>query len=458
MTDFARVPRYRATLILLVAAAAVAAALIPAAATARVKPCNGSPELCERPFNLVTLPGSHNSMSNSEQSWKMPNQTYSIPHQLERGVRALLIDTHYGKPVTVAGKPSVQDVHPADYDPAKGDRMYLCHALCSLGASDLIATFGEVRAFLESNPREVLLFDVEDEVEPDDFADALEESGLIDFAYRGPTTEASGWPTLGEMIRTGQRTVFLHESNRAGPSWYPAAYAGSLQETPYQWPRSSPDNPGGYTGIQFLTDPLALAQSCVPNRGGTMAPLFLMNHWVSGDGIPGSSDNTVPRPAMAEVVNSKQALVARARTCEQERGIKPTILAVDFFGTGDTLGAARELNGVKATPYLEFRKRPKRAVTKAGRKAVYRLTVANIGDAAGRPKVCAVPPRRLAVKRCATATIAPGRAKRIVFRLKTKRRAGGTGRVRFTVSGAGDRLTTTARLKARPIPKHRNRR
>lgn len=112
---------------------------------------------------------------------------------------------------------------------------------------------------------------------------------------------------------------------------------------------------------------------------------------------------------MAAIVNTKEALVARARACDTERGLMPTILAVDFFGTGDVPGAARELNGVKAAPYLEFRKRPKRAAVKAGKSAIYRLALANIGDAAGKPKVCAVPPRRLAVKRCATVAITPAR-------------------------------------------------
>lgn len=279
MTDSTRVPRRPVALVLLAVAAVLASALVPAAATAGVKPCNGSSGLCERPFNLVTLPGSHNSMSNAGQNWNMPNQTYPIPEQLRRGARAMLIDTHYGRPVTVAGKPAVQDVQPANYNPANGDRMYLCHASCGMGASDLIEVFGQVSSFLRANPREVLLFDVEDKVKPVDFARAVEESGLVNFAYRGPTTDPDGWPTLGEMVRTGQRVVFLSEQQDGGMDvpWYHRGYSGTLQETPYTWPANeTPD------GIERLTDPALLAASCAPNRGGTTGPLFLMNHWVSG--------------------------------------------------------------------------------------------------------------------------------------------------------------------------------
>jgi hypothetical protein len=46
-------------------------------------------------------------------------------------------------------------------------------------------------------------------------------------------------------------------------------------------------------------------------------------------------------------VNRKSVLVERARVCKEVRGKMPTILAVDFFGTGDVTGAALALNGLK---------------------------------------------------------------------------------------------------------------
>lgn len=438
-----------------IAAVLLLAVAFPVAAAARTRPCNGASGLCARPFDRVVLPGSHNAMSNAEQGWNMPNQTWTIPHQLERGARAMLVDTHYGRPVVVAGSPRVADVTPAEYDPADGDRMYLCHASCGMGASDLVGVFRRITRFLENNPREVLLFDVEDEVRPDDFAGAVKRSGLIGHVYRGGTTHGT-WMTLGQMVRTGQRVVFLGENHDGGTAvpWYHRAYDGILQETPYQWPRSSPDNPDGYTGVQFLTDPAALAPSCVPNRGGTTGSLFLMNHWVSGDGVPGSGDSTVPRPELAAIVNGRHALVARARACNWERGLMPTILAVDFFGTGDVVGAARELNGVRPAPYLVFRKRPRRVTARAGKPAVFRMTLGNLGDASGRPRVCAVPPRRLAARRCVTTVVDAGGSGSVVLRVKTRPRARGTGRVRFRVSGAGDRLTATARLRVKPKRHH----
>jgi hypothetical protein len=39
-------------------------------------------------------------------------------------------------------------------------------------------------------------------------------------------------------------------------------------------------------------------------------------------------------------------IVQRVRRCQRERGMTPNILAVDFAGIGDVVGAARALNGL----------------------------------------------------------------------------------------------------------------
>src|SRR5205823_8772348 len=59
--------------------------------------CNGSSALCSRRLNEVIFPGTHNSFAASEEpGWYFASQTYPIPRQLQDGVRAFLIDIHYG--------------------------------------------------------------------------------------------------------------------------------------------------------------------------------------------------------------------------------------------------------------------------------------------------------------------------------------------------------------------------
>lgn len=299
----------------------------PAGATA---PCNGYTALCSKTFDQVVLAGTHNSMGAEELGWNAPNQTYSIPSQLERGARAFLIDTHYGRPTQVNGSTVVQTIGRSEGSEA-GDAVYLCHYSCTGGASLLQEVFADVRQFLVENPREVLVFVNEDYVSAGDFAKAVEDSGLIDYTYRRPL--GGTWPTLAEMIASKDQVLFLAQDDAGNVPWLHRAYDGPMMETPYSFSDLQ---------IDQLTSPALLEESCRVNRGGSQAGLFLMNHWVLGN-------NVVPVKPLAQVVNAKSAVVNRARACEQLRGRLPTILAVDFFGTGDVLGAVRELNGVMNT-------------------------------------------------------------------------------------------------------------
>ena len=315
---------------LLGAGIAAAAILVPASASgAQVQPCNGHPSLCSRTLDRVVLPGTHNSMSAEELRWNLPNQIYGIPGQLRRGARAFLIDTYYGRPgQTISGIENV----PKGEGSQAGLDLYLCHSSCGGGASDLTEVFGEIDRFLDANPREVLVFVNEDYVTADDFAGVVEESGLIDHVYEGST---GPWPTLNEMIATGGRVLFLAQSDAGDIPWYHRAYVGPMRETPFSFSGTL-----GGLSTELLTAPDRLEESCRPNRGGNTGGLFLMNHWILGSGV-------TPTREFAEVVNTKAALVNRARACEQVRGKLPTILAVDFFGIGDEVGAALELNGLK---------------------------------------------------------------------------------------------------------------
>jgi hypothetical protein len=115
--------------------------------------------------------------------------------------------------------------------------------------------------------------------------------------------------------------IVMAEHRACCVPWLLPAYRGYLQETPYRY-----------------TSPAALADtkvSCRPARGGTDAPFFLLNNWV---------ESSVPSPADAAKVNAFPALMARARTCEDERGHIPNLVAVDFYDEGDVRGVVRALN------------------------------------------------------------------------------------------------------------------
>ena len=461
MTSHGRTP---GTLLACAVAAATALIAVSAASAANssgpVKPCNGSVELCSKPFDQVVLPGTHNSMTAADLGWLNPNHDISIPNQLRRGARAMLIDTYYAKPDSTVPFPFKFSMFPdpqRENGSAAGATMYLCHVTCGWGASELIPEFRKIRNFLSANPREVMLFVNQDNVTPGDFARAVEESGLIDMTYEGPTDE---WPTLEQMIKTNQRVVFLAEQQAGDVPWYHEAYSGPMQETDYDYPRqprkwlADPNGSPTYAGVDKLTDPALLARSCDPRRGGTSGDLFLMNHWVSG-GLPLTP--LAPDPALAEIVNTRQVLVDRARACESVRGKLPTVLAVDFFGIGETVAAARELNGVEAEPFVEV-SAPKPVTVKSGRTATFRVPVANIGTAATPGlRVCVTAPARLARARsCVSLPPVPAGGKAYArVRIKAKQGARGRALARFTVASDLETLRTAARLTVKLAAKRR---
>ena len=64
---------------------------------AGARSCEGAAALCGRRLDEVVFPGTHNSFAASaEPGWYFANQRYGISRQLDDGIRALLIDVHFG--------------------------------------------------------------------------------------------------------------------------------------------------------------------------------------------------------------------------------------------------------------------------------------------------------------------------------------------------------------------------
>ncbi len=294
-------------------------------ASAAAPACNGSAKLCSRTLDKVVLPGSHNAMSSSSIGWGVPNHAIAVDKQLKRGIRAMLIDIHYGVPGSYdLGAGPVKYVQSTDASNPKR-QLYLCHNKCELGSTPLVDGLKPIAAFLKSYPREVLVFVNEDYIAPADFAAAATKAGLLKYIYKGSPTR---FPTLAKMISSGQRVVMTSQSKTAPVKWYFEGYKSTLRETPYSF---------ASTGL--LTDPAGLAESCRANRGPANGPLFLMNPWVTrSNGISYAEDSAI--------VNTKAAIVARANACKAARGKMPTILAVNNVELGDVVGAAKTLNGL----------------------------------------------------------------------------------------------------------------
>jgi hypothetical protein len=302
--------------------------------------CDGAAANCGRRLDEVVFAGTHNSFAASaEPGWYFANQRYGISRQLDDGIRALLLDVHFGVYDPATGRVRT-DLRAEGSDrnkvaqqvPARALRVadgvagrvgvgtlngppepYLCHTLCELGAEPLNRELEAIKGFLERHPDQVLIVIVEDYVPPATIERAFEQTGLtrhvVTLDRRAPL------PTLGELIARGQRLVVFAEDKGGSPAWYMPAFS-FIQDTPLGAAR--PDQ-----------------LSCKRYRGEADSPLLLINHWIPP--FP-------PSPTLNAAIGRAPFLRRRIERCLKERGLRGAIVAVDFYQRTSVVGVAKELN------------------------------------------------------------------------------------------------------------------
>jgi hypothetical protein len=290
--------------------------------------CNGHAALCDRPVNEVAFATTHNAMSIADYGWIWPSHDGSVTNQLNAGVRAFLIDSHYWDdqawiesqlhevpPEIQTAVHEILDV----VELSQEDGTYLCHMMCGLGATTLTETLEEMRIFLNNHPNEVVAIIFEDLITTADTEQAFAESGLDTLVY---TYEPGAtWPTLREMIESNRRLLVMAEDAGPPPEWYLHAW-DYTEETPFAFSEVA----------DFDQD------SCEPNRGDTGKPFFLLNHWIT---------RASPSRVDAAVLNDYDFLLDRALKCAEERGKIPNFVGINFYLNGDVFEVVDELNGVR---------------------------------------------------------------------------------------------------------------
>jgi hypothetical protein len=118
------------------------------------------------------------------------------------------------------------------------------------------------------------------------------------------------------MIERDERVLVLIENDPGTEPWM-HKQSSVAQETPYRFNTAAE---------------LAAPTTCRPNRGGTAGSLLLVNHWVD--------TSPAPRKSIAREVNEREFLEPRLERCRKERGVLPTIIAVDFYRQGGVFATA----------------------------------------------------------------------------------------------------------------------
>ncbi|KAJ0104395.1 hypothetical protein J7T55_011180 [Diaporthe amygdali] len=281
-----------------------------ALAQQQAAPCNGHSELCDRRYSNLTLVGSHDSAFVG--TGVADNQETTVAAQLAQGVRFLQAQTHLDN-----------------------NTIKLCHTLCVLEDAGPLATYlGDVKTFLDANPREVvtLLLTNQDGMTGAAFDAVFRGAGIQSYAFApGRNLTLDQWPTLGQMIDNGQRLVVFMDFPAGDPVPYILnEFDPYIIESPFDF-----------------TDP-AFAQCSIdrPPGASPQGRMILVNHFLDTN----ISGILIPNRGAANVTNSAASITAQANICVGLYGSNPNFILLDWMSVGDGMAVQAMMNGVPFIP------------------------------------------------------------------------------------------------------------
>jgi len=290
--------------------------------------CNNSPALCSQPYANVTYLGAHDSpfTSNSSNSYDVSgNQYFNTTVQLNAGVRLL----------------QAQMQRPNSSDPSQP--IHLCHTSCNLyDAGTLENWLGEVKAWMDSNPNEVvtILLVNGPGATAAELGPIFTGSGITQYSYTPTSAATSTWPTLQEMISANTRLVTFIASltDNSGATFL-------LNEWDYMWENNyqvttssnftcTPDRPSSLQG--------SLATAASSGR------MFMMNHFLYLQQLFNIQTPDVDNLGTTNSpdTNTIGSLGYSADQCTSQYGTKPTFVLVDFFNVGPAISTVDRMNQV----------------------------------------------------------------------------------------------------------------
>ncbi len=294
------------------------------------RPCNNHPALCARKYSNITQVGCHNSPFVRPGS-AAANQQYAVTSQLDDGIRFLQAQIQW---------PTQNDT----------STPHLCHTSCDLlDAGPLTDWLVTVREWVAAHPYDVvtILLGNGNYSTPDKYVPFIEASGITQFVYTPAVVpmRADDWPTLGQLILSGQRVVMMldYMANQTAYPWLMDEFGG-MWETPFD-----PVDPAFPCTVQR---PPGLGDADARGR------LYLMNHNLNAEVSVLGQTVLVPAVSQLNVTNGVEgngSLGMAAEGCREMWGRAPNVLNVDYYNYGSYPGSVFEV--AAAMNNVSFEKR-----------------------------------------------------------------------------------------------------
>ncbi|KAK4452348.1 PI-PLC X domain-containing protein 1 [Podospora aff. communis PSN243] len=279
------------------------------------RPCNNYPEFCDRKYSNITEVGAHNSPF-VRQGSAAANQQLDVIDQLNDGIRFLQAQIQW---------------------PTNGTVPHFCHSTCDLlDAGPITDWLGKVKDWVAGHPYDVvtILLGNGNYSKPELYVPFIESTGILQYVYTPPLMPMSleDWPTLAQMILTGQRVVMFldYDTNHTAYPWLIDQFS-NMWETPF--------------------DPVDREFPCEVQRPPDLKPedakrrLYMMNHNLNVEVSLLGASILVPAVSELNITNNatgKGSVGASAENCRAQWGNPPTVLNVDYYNIGGYPGSVFE--------------------------------------------------------------------------------------------------------------------
>jgi len=280
------------------------------------KCCNGLETNCDMQVNEIMFASVHNA---NHAVTLFPNHKKDFEGALHAGYRSLNFDLCSCDGILV-----------------------FCHAYCGVGKREVKEVFTYINKFLNENPTEVVVINIEISVEdptPLEMWNSIKSiDGITEKTY---VHQSATWPTMESMVDDGHQLIFFQHS---GPDCSNDNECTSEILTLFDY---TMETEYSFKTISEIED---VNNSCTRDRGRVNgADFYAINNFVT--------ETFGPSDKAAETLNSMNFLTKRIKACEEETGLEPNFVNIDFWEIGDLPEFVQTQNKARAVKRRSLKSR-----------------------------------------------------------------------------------------------------
>ena len=261
-----------------------------------------SDSICDLRADEILYAGVHNAMATRDDGFLIgANHRLSLEKSLRSGYRAINIDM------------------------AKCDgELKLIHGTCSTWSRDPVEVFSNILSFVETNPTEVILLNMQIDENSGGAEVPLDEIHNLMQSVEGFTSQmyshsdpSTPWPTLRELIESRKQIIFFHYNGQTCRDGF--CPQGSAFHDWFVY--------AGESAFEFgeVADVRDTATACEITRGPSNANFFGINMFL-----------TFPSRSAAEELNTLASLESQMNACSELNGsLDVNVIFVDFWSVGN---------------------------------------------------------------------------------------------------------------------------